>query len=344
MKSIHTFDVFAPTDEQEEAMNKKRGGHYRRGKNKEMDYFIECATSLFPNNHYSRFTPIYDTTKEFYQLITSSDTTERAILNWIASNRAWNYLFGLLRHYYRTGHHDDNYIFPEFKIGSAYVADYLLIGNSSDGYQFVFVELEAPNGRITKEKGTRFGEVINKGIEQVRDWQMYIAANWNVIVAELEKHSFSNTKLPRQLYKYCPYQIYYTLYQLWTHESVKEYYAFVNKDVKRQINDLYRNSENVRINVSQGMDQSVGITVQRIVSDFGTLNLVLDRHMDVNTMLIVNLDQVQIAELRGTFFEMLPCKGDSEKGHVMNESSIKLLDSYSGVKIINIPVIATENA
>ena len=46
-----------------------------------------------------------------------------------ASNRAWNYLFGLLRHYYRTGHHDDNYIFPEFKIGSAYVADYLLIGN-----------------------------------------------------------------------------------------------------------------------------------------------------------------------------------------------------------------------
>ena len=211
MKSIHTFVVFAPTDEQEEAMNKKRGGHYRRGKNKEMDYFIECATSLFPNNHYSRFTPIYDTTKEFYQLITSSDTTERAILNWIASNRAWNYLFGLLRHYYRTGHHDDNYIFPEFKIGSAYVADYLLIGNSSDGYQFVFVELEAPNGRITKEKGTRFGEVINKGIEQVRDWQMYIAANWNVIVAELEKHSFSNTKLPRQLYKYCPYQIYYAV-------------------------------------------------------------------------------------------------------------------------------------
>ena len=94
---------------------------------------------------------------------------------------------------------------------SAYVADYLLIGNSSDGYQFVFVELEAPNGRITKEKGTRFGEVINKGIEQVRDWQMYIAANWNVIVAELEKHSFSNTKLPRQLYKYCPYQIYYAV-------------------------------------------------------------------------------------------------------------------------------------
>ena len=211
MKSIHTFDVFAPTDEQQEAMYKKRGGHYRHDKNKEMDYFIECATSLFPNNHYSRFTPIHDTTKEFYQLITSPNTTERAILNWIASNRAWNYLFGLLRRYYRTGHHDDNYIFPEFKIGSSFVADYLLIGNSSDGYQFVFVELEAPNGRITKEKGMRFGEVINKGIEQDKDWQIYIAANWNVIVTELEKHSFPDKKLPRQLYKYSPYQIYYAV-------------------------------------------------------------------------------------------------------------------------------------
>ena len=47
MKSIHTFDVFAPTDEQEEALNKKRGGHYRRGKNKEMDYFIVFVLPLF---------------------------------------------------------------------------------------------------------------------------------------------------------------------------------------------------------------------------------------------------------------------------------------------------------
>ena len=70
MKSIHMFDVFEPTDEQKEAMDKKRGGHYR----KEMDYFIGCATSLFPNNYYSRFTPIHDTEKEFYRLITLPDT------------------------------------------------------------------------------------------------------------------------------------------------------------------------------------------------------------------------------------------------------------------------------
>ena len=80
----------------------------------------------------------------------------------------------------------------------------------------------------------------------------------------------------------------------------------------------------------------MGITVQKIESDFGTLNLVLDRHMDAKTMLILDLDQVQIAELRGTFFEMLPKGGDYLKGHILNESTIKLLNSYSGSKIISI--------
>lgn len=48
MKSIHTFDVFAPTDEQEEAMNKKRGGHYRRGKTKKWITLLSVLLRYFP--------------------------------------------------------------------------------------------------------------------------------------------------------------------------------------------------------------------------------------------------------------------------------------------------------
>lgn len=123
---------------------------------------------------------------------------------------------------------------------------------------------------------------------------------------------------------------------MWDHGSQGEYYAFVNAAVKRSINDLLKTTGNIRINTTQGLDQTMGITVQRVESDFGILNLVLDRHMDVNTMLIVDLDQVEIAELRGTFFEMLPKSGDYHKGHILNESTIKLLNSYSGAKLINI--------
>lgn len=124
--------------------------------------------------------------------------------------------------------------------------------------------------------------------------------------------------------------------KMWDHGSQGEYYTFVNASVKRKLNDLLKNAANIRVNITNGLSQTMGITVQKVESDFGTLNLVLDRHMDVKTMLILDLDQVQIAELRGTFFEMLPKAGDYHKGHILNESTIKLLNSYSGAKLINI--------
>lgn len=124
--------------------------------------------------------------------------------------------------------------------------------------------------------------------------------------------------------------------KMWDHGSQGEYFTFVNASVKRQLNNLLKSAANIRINIENGLAQTMGITVQKVESDFGTLNLVLNRHMDVNTMLILDLDQVQIAELRGTFFEMLPKSGDYHKGHILNESTIKLLNSYSGAKLINI--------
>lgn len=124
--------------------------------------------------------------------------------------------------------------------------------------------------------------------------------------------------------------------RMWDHGSQGEYYTFVNAGTKRLINKLLTTGGNIRVNTSNGLNQVMGITVQKIESDFGTLNLVLDRHMDANTMLIVDLDQVEIAELRGTFFEMLPKAGDYFKGHILNESTIKLLNSYAGAKLTNI--------
>lgn len=123
---------------------------------------------------------------------------------------------------------------------------------------------------------------------------------------------------------------------MWDHGSQGEYFTFVNAAVKRSINEMLKTTGNVRISHTEGLNQTMGITVQKIESDFGILNLVLDRHMDVNTMLILDLDQVEIAELRGTFFEMLPKSGDYFKGHILNESTIKLLNSYAGAKLINI--------
>lgn len=125
------------------------------------------------------------------------------------------------------------------------------------------------------------------------------------------------------------------LQKMWDHGAQGEYFAFVNANVKRLINNLAQNGANVRFMGDQGSMQNVlGIGVQKIVTDFGEISLVLDRYADTKTILTVDLGEVQIAELRGTFYEDLPKAGDYFKGHVLNESTIKLLNSYAGSKVL----------
>ena len=124
--------------------------------------------------------------------------------------------------------------------------------------------------------------------------------------------------------------------KMWDAGAQGEYYAFVNASVKRLVNSLLKDGVNVKVNIDGSMAQVLGITVAKIQSDFGVINLVLNRHMATDAFLAVDLDNVEIAELRGTFYEDLPKSGDYFKGHILNESTIKLLNSHAGMKIVNI--------
>ena len=125
------------------------------------------------------------------------------------------------------------------------------------------------------------------------------------------------------------------LQKMWDKGAQGAYFAFVNATQKRAINTLAQVGSNVRWVMDNGSLTNVyGVGVSKIVTDFGEISLVLDRYMDVNTILTLDLDEVRIAELRGTFYEDLPKAGDYFKGHVINESTIKLLNSYAGSKIL----------
>lgn len=125
------------------------------------------------------------------------------------------------------------------------------------------------------------------------------------------------------------------LQKMWEKGAQGEYFAFVNASQKRAINDLAKANNNVRWVLDNGSTSNVmGVSVSKIATDFGEVNIVLDRYMDNSGILIVDLNEVEIAELRGTFYEDLPKAGDYYKGHVINESSIKLLNSYAGAKIL----------
>lgn len=125
------------------------------------------------------------------------------------------------------------------------------------------------------------------------------------------------------------------LQKMWDKGAQGEYFGFVNASIKRAINALAKAGSNIRFVGDNGsMTNVMGIGVSKIVTDFGEINLVLDRYMATDAILTLDLAEVQIAELRPTFYEDLPKAGDYYKGHVINESSIKLLNSYAGSKIL----------
>lgn len=134
------------------------------------------------------------------------------------------------------------------------------------------------------------------------------------------------------------------LQKMWDHGAQGEYFTFVNATVKRLINRLAKSGDNIRfVKGDEGVGKAFGVTYNRFESDFGVLNMVLDRHMaTTNALLAVDLEQVEIAELRPTFYEDLPKAGDYKKGHIINESTIKLLNSYAAAKIINVSKLATD--
>ncbi len=176
--------------------------------------------TLFPN-HFLNPDLLKDTERleavhnRFVGLLDTEACKERQILNFIRDERAWPLIGGILQYgsvpRFRFGHHAA-YLFPEFPLGSSYVADYLVCGSGSGGYEFIFVELESPRGAITTRDG-EFGEAIRKGIAQVREWRRWLTANFALLQSEFEKHLGPDAAagLPREFCRLDEFRLYYVV-------------------------------------------------------------------------------------------------------------------------------------
>ena len=167
--------------------------------------------SLFPNNHIELFDfqnegNMEQLNEEFCALIHDANTNERNVLRFINHRPAYHIIAGVFK-YYNFGHHDA-YVFPEFALGK-YIADYLLIGKSSGGYEFVFVELEHPNGRTTLKSGHE-GETFRKGTYQIYDWKAEIEAHFSASFVTITKYS-NKSSLPKEFSEYDSSRFHYAV-------------------------------------------------------------------------------------------------------------------------------------
>jgi hypothetical protein len=170
----------------------------------DLDPACRYHLTLFPNHYLDPFYLSWNAVIEpkicgFLELLNCKNTTERDIHNFISKNEAY-YIIGSLLSRYDFGHHYA-FLFPEFNIGSKYKADYLLIGAGSDGYFFVFVELESIYGNITINNGD-LGECFRKGISQIKDWKYKIEGNFSLFRNELDKYKSKKNTLPDEFVNY----------------------------------------------------------------------------------------------------------------------------------------------
>lgn len=155
--------------------------------------------SIFPNNYLytgnlEKKIALKSTLEEFKKLL-DSNITERDILNYINRNQHY-YIIGGLFQAYDFGHHEA-FLFKEFELTSTFVADYLLVGKNSGGYNFIFIELENPYSNITLKNG-ELGNTFRKGIKQAEDWNSWIESNFNALRLIFDKFKKQNINLPKE--------------------------------------------------------------------------------------------------------------------------------------------------
>lgn len=102
--------------------------------------------------------------------------------------------------------------------------------------------------------------------------------------------------------------------------SSSDVYVLVNADIKEQIDEIYKDRYNY-----QATTNEFGLVVQTIITNYGTLHFVLDRHMPVDKMVAFDLNAVSVAFLRQPAFELLGKTGDAVAGQVVAEATLEVL-------------------
>lgn len=108
--------------------------------------------------------------------------------------------------------------------------------------------------------------------------------------------------------------------KLWVQDLAEgNYYALVNADVKEAIDNIYADRYSY-----QHKTTNFGLIIDSIETNYGTLNLILSKHVPADKMVVFNDAYVDLVYLREPAFEPLAKTGDSVKGQVIAEATLKV--------------------
>lgn len=165
--------------------------------------FLWHKRSMFPNNYlyFGEYRELdFEEEAATFSRALSKSRSEQDFQRYIKKNRKW-FIPGSIFLDYNFGHHDA-YLFPEQKIGTDYIADYMLIGKNSDGYSIVLVEFEDANTDFILKSSNSEAESVRKGITQIRDWKRWMDSNKDFFMKDCGLHKFGIDIPTSRIYYY----------------------------------------------------------------------------------------------------------------------------------------------
>lgn len=165
--------------------------------------FLWHKRSMFPNNylHFGKFRDLnFDEEAVEFSNILSKSMSEQDFQRYIKENKKW-FIPGSIFLDYNFGHHDA-YLFPEQKLGTDYIADYMLLGKNSDGYSIVLVEFEDANTDFILKSSNTEAESVRKGITQIRDWKRWMDSNKDFFMKNCGLYSYGIDIPTSRIYYY----------------------------------------------------------------------------------------------------------------------------------------------
>lgn len=119
--------------------------------------------------------------------------------------------------------------------------------------------------------------------------------------------------------------------KLWNQDLAEgNVYAFLNADLKEQIDAIYKDKYGY-----SHVTTSFGLLVESINTNYGTVHFVLSKHVPADKIVVFNDAYVDLAYLREPHFEPLAKTGDSVKGQVIAEATVKV-GSKKGVAVVTV--------
>mgnify|MGYP000262402918 CR=1 FL=1 len=222
---LYKRDYLKITEEEKKEYEKVKereiieGSPFRRCLNYEYPKAMRHYLSLFPNNFMDisdlhNKAQIREKSESFLTLLNSLENKEpeRQILRHIKNSESHFLVASILNNHFDFGHHDA-YVFPEFKIGP-YFVDYLIVGQNTGGYEFVFCEFESPVNKGSKKitlKDGSFGGVIRDGKKQIKEWKRLLQSNFKCVEESFRKELHPERSLPNEFIEYDASRMHYVI-------------------------------------------------------------------------------------------------------------------------------------